>query len=229
MNYAALVRPLFNNQKAFWPGLQVLEGYFDPAIRTHTAFLRVWKRYGFTPEGFKIATFSVQATAPLMDSGKDVQNRTRYLIDILVGCAASKIVNISQTEIVCGRFEQLHVSTKLKHGSTHFDLTLKYYDVSSPEGSLAQDKEMQVVDQSRIEVRRRVGRPFLSLGCGPSQGSAVSLLRRGRMCEAAGLEDALCKRVMITPVEVIKRSLDHLSTAVSRDGLTKTLYSRFLC
>ncbi|KAK1380403.1 Calcium-dependent lipid-binding family protein [Heracleum sosnowskyi] len=71
-------------------------------------------------------------------SGKDMQNRTQYLIDVLVGCAAAKIVNISQTEIVCGRFEQLHVSTKLKHGSTHCDLTLKYYGVSAPEGSLAQ-------------------------------------------------------------------------------------------
>ncbi|KAL1807997.1 hypothetical protein ACET3Z_024987 [Daucus carota] len=46
------------------------------------------------------------------------------------------------------------------------------------------------------------------------------------MCEAEGLEDALCKRVMITPEEVIKRSLDPLSAAVSRDGLAKTLYSR---
>lgn len=45
-------------------------------------------------------------------------------------------------------------------------------------------------------------------------------------CEAVGLEDALCKRVMITPEEVIKRSLDPLSAAVSRDGLAKTLYCR---
>lgn len=40
------------------------------------------------------------------------------------------------------------------------------------------------------------------------------------------LEDALCKRVMITPEEVIKRSLDPPSAAVSRDGLAKTIYSR---
>lgn len=40
------------------------------------------------------------------------------------------------------------------------------------------------------------------------------------------LEDALCKRVMITPEEVIKRSLDPLSALVSRDGLAKTIYSR---
>ncbi|KAF1878634.1 hypothetical protein Lal_00047305 [Lupinus albus] len=46
------------------------------------------------------------------------------------------------------------------------------------------------------------------------------------MCDIDALEDALCKRVMITPEEVIKRSLDPQSAAVSRDGLAKTLYSR---
>ncbi|KAL2325366.1 hypothetical protein Fmac_024424 [Flemingia macrophylla] len=46
------------------------------------------------------------------------------------------------------------------------------------------------------------------------------------MCDVDALEDALCKRVMITPEEVIKRSLDPQSAAVSRDGLAKTIYSR---
>ncbi|XLR26509.1 myosin-11-like [Arachis ipaensis] len=46
------------------------------------------------------------------------------------------------------------------------------------------------------------------------------------MCDLAGLEDALVKRVMITPEEVIKRSLDPQSAAISRDGLAKTIYSR---
>ncbi|KAH1037477.1 hypothetical protein AAZX31_20G212700 [Glycine max] len=46
------------------------------------------------------------------------------------------------------------------------------------------------------------------------------------MCDADALEDALCKRVMITPEEVIKRSLDPQSAAISRDGLAKTIYSR---
>ncbi|CAL5413428.1 unnamed protein product [Camellia sinensis] len=60
MNSAALVWPLFNSLQAFWPGLQVLAGDIDPAIRTHAAFFSVWKKYGFTPEGFNLATFSVQ-------------------------------------------------------------------------------------------------------------------------------------------------------------------------
>ncbi|XP_042054026.1 myosin-11-like [Salvia splendens] len=46
------------------------------------------------------------------------------------------------------------------------------------------------------------------------------------MCDPLALEDALCKRVMITPEEVIKRSLDLLSATFSRDGLAKTLYCR---
>ncbi|WOK99416.1 alpha-mannosidase I MNS4 [Canna indica] len=60
MNSAATVWPLFNSLQAFWPGLQVLAGDVDPAIRTHAAFFSVWKKYGFTPEGFNLATMSVQ-------------------------------------------------------------------------------------------------------------------------------------------------------------------------
>ncbi|KAJ8485783.1 hypothetical protein OPV22_018268 [Ensete ventricosum] len=46
------------------------------------------------------------------------------------------------------------------------------------------------------------------------------------MCDSAALEDALCKRVMITPEEVIKRPLDPHAATISRDGLAKTIYSR---
>ncbi|XP_019181231.1 PREDICTED: alpha-mannosidase I MNS4 isoform X1 [Ipomoea nil] len=60
MNSAALVWPLFNSLQAFWPGLQVLAGDIEPAIRTHAAFFSVWKKYGFTPEGFNLATLNVQ-------------------------------------------------------------------------------------------------------------------------------------------------------------------------
>ncbi|XP_071721684.1 myosin-9-like isoform X2 [Rutidosis leptorrhynchoides] len=46
------------------------------------------------------------------------------------------------------------------------------------------------------------------------------------MCDRAALEDALLKRVMVTPEEVIKRSLPPEAATISRDGLAKTLYSR---
>ncbi|XP_027934154.1 myosin-11 isoform X2 [Vigna unguiculata] len=46
------------------------------------------------------------------------------------------------------------------------------------------------------------------------------------MCDVHALEDALCKRMMVTPEEIIKKSLDPLGATVSRDGLAKTIYSR---
>ncbi|XP_057475541.1 uncharacterized protein LOC130763619 isoform X1 [Actinidia eriantha] len=70
--------------------------------------------------------------------GKDSQNMIHLLVNVSIGQAAARIINISRTEIVCGRFEQLHVSTKFKHRSTHCDVTLRFYGLSSPEGSLAQ-------------------------------------------------------------------------------------------
>lgn len=45
-------------------------------------------------------------------------------------------------------------------------------------------------------------------------------------CDAHLLENALIKHVMVTPEEVITRSLDPGSAIVSRDGLAKIIYSR---
>uniref|UniRef100_A0A7N0ZXB4 Myosin-17-like n=1 Tax=Kalanchoe fedtschenkoi TaxID=63787 RepID=A0A7N0ZXB4_KALFE len=45
-------------------------------------------------------------------------------------------------------------------------------------------------------------------------------------CDAQSLEDALIKRVMVTPEEIITRTLDPLNAVGSRDALAKTIYSR---
>ncbi|XP_038995062.1 myosin-17-like [Hibiscus syriacus] len=45
-------------------------------------------------------------------------------------------------------------------------------------------------------------------------------------CDAQSLEDALIKRVMVTPEEVITRCLDPENAVASRDALAKTIYSR---
>ncbi|KAH9713487.1 Myosin-17 [Citrus sinensis] len=45
-------------------------------------------------------------------------------------------------------------------------------------------------------------------------------------CDAQSLEDALIKRVMVTPEEVITRTLDPVNAVASRDALAKTTYSR---
>jgi myosin-5 len=44
-------------------------------------------------------------------------------------------------------------------------------------------------------------------------------------CDPHALEDALCKRVMITPEEIIKKTLDPHGATVSRDGFARTIYS----
>ncbi|KAK3154093.1 hypothetical protein QOZ80_2BG0185880 [Eleusine coracana subsp. coracana] len=65
-------------------------------------------------------------------------NTIRFLVEVSIGQAAARIINIDQTEVLCGRFEQLLVVTKLYPKSTQCDITLKYCGLSSPEGSLAQ-------------------------------------------------------------------------------------------
>lgn len=81
---------------------------------------------------------SYQPDEDLTHIGKEMQNMIHYMIIVSISKAAARIVNINNTEIVCGRFENLNVSTKFKHRSTHCDVKLQYYGFSSPEGSLAQ-------------------------------------------------------------------------------------------
>ncbi|VFQ81338.1 unnamed protein product [Cuscuta campestris] len=45
-------------------------------------------------------------------------------------------------------------------------------------------------------------------------------------CDSKSLEDALIKRVMVTPEEIITRTLDPEAAMGSRDALAKTIYSR---
>ncbi|XP_042405096.1 vacuolar protein sorting-associated protein 13C-like [Zingiber officinale] len=70
--------------------------------------------------------------------GKDLHNMMQYLIEVSVGKASTRIVNIYETEIICSRFEQLHVTTMLYPKSIHCNVTLKSCGLSSPEGSLAE-------------------------------------------------------------------------------------------
>lgn len=81
---------------------------------------------------------SYQPDEDLAHVGRDMQNMIQYMTVVSISKAAARIVNINNTEIICGRFENLHVSTKFKHRSTHCNVTLQYYGLSAPEGSLAQ-------------------------------------------------------------------------------------------
>lgn len=110
----------------------------DPAIANSSASGSVEER--LTKEEWEAVNklLSLQPDEDLAQTGKDVQSMTHYMIIVSISKAAARIVNIDNTEIVCGRFENLNVATKLKQKSTHCDVTLQYYGFSSPEGSLAQ-------------------------------------------------------------------------------------------
>ncbi|XP_010266663.1 PREDICTED: uncharacterized protein LOC104604129 isoform X2 [Nelumbo nucifera] len=71
-------------------------------------------------------------------TGKDTSNMLQFLVNVSIGQAATRIISIDQTEIVCGRFEQLNITTKLYQRSTHCDVSLRFYGLSAPEGSLLQ-------------------------------------------------------------------------------------------
>lgn len=71
-------------------------------------------------------------------SGKEMQNVILFLVNISIGRAAARIISANQMEIICGRFEQLEVTTKLYNRSVHCDVSLKFYGLYVPEGSLAE-------------------------------------------------------------------------------------------
>ncbi|KAL9249938.1 Intermembrane lipid transfer protein VPS13-like protein [Drosera capensis] len=95
----------------------------------------------FTKEEWKAINnlLSYQPDGDLtLQSGKDMPNAIQYLIEVSIRQAAAQIIDLSHTEIICGRFEQLNISTKFKHRSILCDVSLRFYGLSSPEGSLAQ-------------------------------------------------------------------------------------------
>ncbi|KAE9602547.1 putative vacuolar protein sorting-associated protein [Lupinus albus] len=74
----------------------------------------------------------------IVRSAKDMPSMVQFLVTVSIGQAAARIISVNQMEIVCIRFKQLQVSTKFKHHSVYCDVLLKFYGLSSPEGSLAQ-------------------------------------------------------------------------------------------
>lgn len=74
----------------------------------------------------------------ILRSAKDAQNMVQFLVTVSIGQAAARIISVNQVELVCGRFEQLDVSTKFRHHSVYCDVLLKFYGLSAPEGSLTQ-------------------------------------------------------------------------------------------
>ncbi|KAH0778061.1 hypothetical protein KY290_009472 [Solanum tuberosum] len=166
----------------------------------------------------------------------------------------SRVCQISDPErnyhcfyLLCAAPQEEIVKYKLEHPKSFRYLNQsKCYElvgVSDAEEYLATRRAMDVVGISKKEQEAifRVVASILHLGNidfakGKEADSSAIKEEKSKlhlktaaellMCDPVALEDALCKRVMITPEEVIKRSLDPRSAEISRDGLAKTVYSR---
>ncbi|EDV38434.1 uncharacterized protein Dana_GF19471 [Drosophila ananassae] len=55
MNKGHVTLPVFQSLEAFWPGILSIIGDTEPAVRTITRYIGVWKKYGFLPEFYNIA------------------------------------------------------------------------------------------------------------------------------------------------------------------------------
>ncbi|KAK6126771.1 hypothetical protein DH2020_039479 [Rehmannia glutinosa] len=104
--------------------------------------------------------------------------------------------------------------------------------VSDAEEYLATGRAMDIVGISEEEQDAifRVVAAVLHLGNiefskGKEIDSSVIKDEKSR-CDPKSLEDAMIKRVMVTPEEIITRTLDPEAALGSRDALAKTIYSR---
>ncbi|KAI9319623.1 glycoside hydrolase [Dichotomocladium elegans] len=59
MSTGALISPWIDSLSAFWPGLQVLYGDLDAAIKGHLVFYNIWRKYHALPERFDFYRKSV--------------------------------------------------------------------------------------------------------------------------------------------------------------------------
>nr|XP_017006683.2 LOW QUALITY PROTEIN: ER degradation-enhancing alpha-mannosidase-like protein 2 [Drosophila takahashii] len=55
MNKGHVTLPVFQSLEAFWPGILSIIGDTEPAVRTISRYIGVWKKYGFLPEFYNIA------------------------------------------------------------------------------------------------------------------------------------------------------------------------------
>ncbi|XP_044463733.1 myosin-17 isoform X3 [Mangifera indica] len=166
----------------------------------------------------------------------------------------SRVCQVSNPErnyhcfyLLCAAPPEVREKYKLDHPKTFHYLNqsdcYKLDGVDDTEEYLATRRAMDVVGISEEEQEGifRVVAAILHLGNiefakGEEVDSSVLKDEKSRFhlnmtaellrCDAKSLEDALIKRVMVTPEEVITRTLDPGSAAGSRDALAKTVYSR---
>jgi hypothetical protein len=134
MDSGTVVWPLFNALQAFWPGLLALTGRLKAAAHTHAAFLSVWQRLGFTPEGFNLAAQAVQPGQAGYPLRPELAESTWYLYRYTgdagyLSAGRDMVVSLRRARARCGYATVADVRTgELSDGMESFFLseTVKY-------------------------------------------------------------------------------------------------------
>jgi Glycosyl hydrolase family 47 len=134
MDSGTVVWPLFNALQAFWPGLLVLAGRPVSAAHTHAAFLSVWRRLGFTPEGFNLAAQAIQPGQGSYPLRPELAESTWYLYRATgdpsyLSAGRDMVVSLRRARGPCGYATVADVRTgELTDGMESFFLseTVKY-------------------------------------------------------------------------------------------------------
>ena len=147
MDSGTVVWPLFNALQAFWPGLLALAGRLKAAAHTHAAFLSVWHRLGFTPEGFNLAAQAVQPGQAGYPLRPELAESTWYLYrytgdGAYLSAGRDMVVSLRRARAQCGYATVADVRTGLlTDGMESFFLseTVKYlfllFDAGAHHGS----------------------------------------------------------------------------------------------
>ncbi|KAG8762914.1 alpha mannosidase-like protein [Ceratobasidium sp. 423] len=138
-NTGDLATVYIDSLSAFWPGLQVLAGDVQSAIKSHLVYWNLWRRYSGIPETFNIATRQgvtlgyplrpefIESTYFLYRATQDpfyLDVGERVLLDLIrrakVDCGLSTLSNV-QTGEHEDRMESFALSETLKYLFLMFD------------------------------------------------------------------------------------------------------------
>lgn len=79
MNKGQVTLPVFQSLESFWPGILSIVGDTEPAMRTMTRYISVWKKYGFLPEFFNIPAGEAAANREVYPLRPELIESAMYL------------------------------------------------------------------------------------------------------------------------------------------------------
>ena len=141
MDTGNLVWPIYNSLQSFWPGLEVMAGNLRDGGDTHEAFYGVWRKLGYTPEGFNLAEGRVNLGQKSYPLRPELIESTLYLWQATgdphyVHVGRDILTSLERTRVPCGHAAVGDVETHTlidRMDSYFLSETLKYlYLLFSP-------------------------------------------------------------------------------------------------